>query len=74
MNIKEQVENNQKVRFQFYRDGILYYKTEKGLLFEVPISDTGMGCFNSEDRAILFMRWIRKQLEANEIGMLDCVK
>lgn len=71
MNVKEHVINDQRVRFQFYRDGILYYKTEKGLLFEVPISDTGMGCFNAEDRAILFMRWIRKQLESNAEGMKD---
>jgi len=72
MNIKEHVMNDQKVMFSFYRDGILYYKTEKGLLFEVPISDTGTACFNAEDRAMLYMRWIRKQLEANEIGQAEC--
>lgn len=71
-NVKEHVVNNQKVRFSFYRDGMLYYKTEKGLLFEVPTSDAGTACFNAEDRAILFMRWIRKQLEANEIGRESC--
>jgi hypothetical protein len=71
MNVKEHVINSQKVRFSFYRDGILYYKTDKGLLFEVPISDTGSACFNGEDRAMLYMRWIRKQLEANEEGMKD---
>jgi len=71
-NVKEHVINDQKVKFSFYRDGILYYKTEKGLLFEVPISDTGSGCFNAEDKAMLFMRWIRKQLEANEIGKESC--
>ena len=67
--VKEYVVNDQKVRFSFYREGILYYKTEKGLLFEVPISDTGNGCFNVEDRAMLFMRWIRKQLKANAEGL-----
>lgn len=71
-NAKEHVVDDQKVRFEFYRDGILYYKTEKGLLFEVPISDAGTACFNAEDRAILFMRWIRKQLEANELGKESC--
>ena len=70
--IKKHVENNQIVRFQFYRAGILYYETEKGLLFEVPISDCGDACFNREDKAILFMRWIRKQLEANEEGKREC--
>jgi len=71
-NVKEHVVDDQKVKFSFYRDGILYYKTEKGLLFEVPASDAGTACFNAEDRAILFMRWIRKQLEANEIGKESC--
>ena len=68
-SVKDHVCNNQKVYFSFYREGILYYKTEKGLLFEVPISDTGSGCFNSEDRAMLFMRWIRKQIAANQEGL-----
>jgi len=69
MKVKEHIINNQKVKFAFYRDKILYYKTEKGLLFEVPISDTGNGCFNAEDKALLFMRWIRKQIEANKEGL-----
>ena len=63
LNIKEHVKDNQKVRFKFYRSGILYYETEKGLIFEVPISDTGDAVFNLEDKAIIFMRWIRKQIE-----------
>jgi len=69
--VKGHVVNDQKVYFSFYREGILYYKTENGLLFEVPISDTGNGCFNAEDRAMLFIRWIRKQLKANEEGLKD---
>ncbi len=31
--------------------------------FPVPISDCGDGTFNAEDKAILYMRYIRKQLE-----------
>jgi hypothetical protein len=64
LNVKDHVNNDQKVVFQFYRSNILYYKTEKGLVFEVPISDCGDACFNNEDKAILYMRWIRKQIEA----------
>ena len=70
-SVKEHVINDQKVNFSFYRDGILYYKTEKGLLFEVPISDAGSGCFNGQDKAVLFMRWIRKQIESNNQGLKD---
>ena len=72
MNVKEHVNNNQKVHFQFYRQGVLYYKTDKGLLFEVPISECDDACFNNEDRAMPFMKWIRAQLKRNEEGMREC--
>jgi hypothetical protein len=68
----EYVKNNKKVYFDFYRDSALWYKTECGLLFEVPINDTGKGVFKSEDRAMSYLRWIRKQLEANRAGMIEC--
>jgi hypothetical protein len=48
------------VRFQFYRDGNLWYVTECGFLFPVPISDIGNATFLVQDKAILFMRYIRK--------------
>jgi hypothetical protein len=63
-SVKEHVNNGQRVRFKFYRAGILYYETEKGLVFEVPVSDCGDACFKDEDKAMLYMRWIRKQIEA----------
>ena len=69
--ILEHVRNNQKVHFKFYRMGILYYETEKGLLFEVPISDAGTGIFNAEDKAINYMRWIRPQLRKNAEALAE---
>jgi hypothetical protein len=60
--LKEMVVNNQTVRFSFYRDGQLWYETECGFRFPVPIEDAGTATFLAEDRAILFMRYIRKQL------------
>ena len=62
--LKEMIVNNQKVRFSFYRDGQLWYETECGFRFPVPIEDVGTATFLAEDRAILFMRYIRKQLAA----------
>jgi hypothetical protein len=61
--IKEMVENNQKVRFSFYRDGQLWYATECGFEFPVPILEAGTATFFAEDKAILFMRYIRKHME-----------
>lgn len=64
-NIKEMVKDK-KVRFTFYRTGELFYKTECGFEFPVPIHDTGSGIFKAEDKAILFMRYIRKHIESIE--------
>lgn len=61
--LRQMVENGQKVRFQYYRDRELWYATECGFEFPIPIDDTGTGLFKVEDRAILFMRWIRKHQE-----------
>jgi hypothetical protein len=65
MNIKDCVVG--KVKFQFYRKGDLYYKCENGFVFPVPIDDTGDASFNDEDKAMLFMRWIRKALAEQNI-------
>ena len=62
-NLKDMVKDNKKVYFDFYRQGELWYKTECGFHFPVPIEDTGTGIFLSEDKALLFMRYIRKHLE-----------
>ena len=55
-----------RVKFQYYREGNLYYQTETGVLFAVPISDTAEATFLAEDKAILFMRYLRKHFEALE--------
>ena len=64
--LKEMVVNNQKVRFSFYRDGQLWYETECGFRFPVPIEEAGTATFLAEDRAILFMRYLRKYMAALE--------
>lgn len=61
MTLKDLVKGK-KVQFRLYRDGELWYATEDGFEFPVPISDTGTGIFKAEDGAIQYMRWIRKQL------------
>lgn len=66
--LKEMVNNNQKVRFAFYRDGQLWYTTECGFRFPVPIAEAGTATFLAEDRALLFMRYIRKQVELVQAG------
>lgn len=62
-NIKEMVSDSKKVSFLFYRLNELWYETETGFKFPVPISDTGDGVFNYEEKAILLMRYIRKHVK-----------
>lgn len=62
MNIKERVSAGKKVRFVRYQNSELWYVTDDGFEFPVPISDTGTGVFTVEDKAVLFMRWIRQQM------------
>ena len=71
MSIKEMVSDGKKVKFMFYRQKELWYKTETGFEFPVPIDDTGDGVFLVEDKAILFMRYIRKHLASIEKARLE---
>jgi len=60
------VSGDKQVTFVGYQNKELWYKTECGFEFPVPIEDTGNAEFKSKDRAMLFMRWIRKHLAAIE--------
>lgn len=62
-SLKEMVSNNQQVTFVKYLDGNLYYKTKCGFEFPVPISDIGNATFHAKDKAMLFMRYIRKHID-----------
>jgi len=56
-----------KVTFQYYRKGFLYYSCDNGFNFPVPTDDCGDASFNREDKAMLFMRYIRKELKAQDV-------
>lgn len=51
------------VSFMYYQKNELWYKTENGFEFPVPIDDTGDAQFNPSDKGLFFMRWIRKHVE-----------
>ncbi|NCQ51637.1 hypothetical protein GW796_07040 [archaeon] len=65
MNIKEMVNNNKKVNFVKYHNLELWYVTECGFEFPIPISpsETGDTPFLAQDKAMLFMRWIKKHID-----------
>lgn len=60
MDIKECIKG--QVTFEYYRKNELWYKCENGFMFPVPIEDIGDATFMAKDKAMLFMRYIRKQL------------
>ena len=67
MNIKDIVKDN-TVRFLRYRKGFAYYAVrvpteDASFSFPVPLDDIGDATLEAEDKAILFMRYIRKALE-----------
>ena len=62
-NLKDMVAGNKLVTFTEYRKGNLWYETECGFEFPVPVDDIGDGIFKAQDRAMLFMRYIRKHLD-----------
>jgi len=67
MNIKDIVKDNE-VAFAKLRQGIAYYTVRvpsEGVdyMFPVPLSDVGEATLLAKDKALVFMRYIRKALE-----------
>ncbi len=73
MNIKDIVKG-QNAHFVFYRDKALFYETDNGFQFPVPIGDAGSATFNSEEKAILLMRYIRKHLAQTQAAKSEQVQ
>jgi len=61
MNITDIV-RNKKARFVQFREGNFIYQTEDGFQFPVPLAEVGSATLLAEDKALFFMRWIRKHL------------
>jgi hypothetical protein len=60
--IKDLVKDGKQVTFKFYKAGELWYSTDCGFEFPVPIDDVGDATFLAQDKAILLMRYIRKHM------------
>jgi hypothetical protein len=67
MDVKEIVRDNE-VRFERYRQGHMYYRVRvpaerADFVFPVPLSDIGDATLLATDKAIVFMRYIRRALD-----------
>jgi hypothetical protein len=65
-SIKELVSNDRQLSFVRYCDGELWYATDDGFEFPVPVADIGGATFLARDKALLFMRYMRKHLQVIE--------
>ena len=66
--IKDMVSEGKKVRFIYWRANELWYTTECGFEFPVQTHDAGTATFLAEDKAIFYMRYIRKHMKNIEEG------
>lgn len=60
IDIKRAVSENRKVTLTHVHAGSIWYETEFGEAFPVPISDMGEATFHAEEKALLLMRYMRK--------------
>lgn len=70
-SIKDMVKDGKKVVFTRFKEGDLWYRTECGFEFPVPVDDTGTATFLPEDRAMMFMRYIRKHIAFLEKAKIE---
>lgn len=67
MNIKDIVKNN-TVTFVKLRHQVAYYRVvELGLVFPVPLEDIGDATLWDTEKAITYMRYIRKAIADNTL-------
>jgi hypothetical protein len=60
IDIKKAIANNSLVTFSHYVDKQLWYQTVQGDCFPVPIEDLGTATLYPSEKAILYMRYMRK--------------
>lgn len=62
LNLKSILNENMRVKFDFYRDGALWYSTMNGFQFPVPINTLHQSTIlKSNDKATNFSYYIKKQ-------------
>lgn len=51
----------QRVKFDYFRDGNLWYSTINGFQFPVPVNTTSGTIYKATDKAENFKYWIKKE-------------
>lgn len=62
INLKSILNDNIRVKFDFFRDGCLWYSTMNGFEFPVPVNSlAGTTILKATDKATNFSYYIKKQ-------------
>lgn len=69
LNLKDLVKDTNVVFLEYRKGNLWYAVVGKDFKFPVPIEDTGDGVFFAHDKAMLFMRYIRKHLDQISSGV-----
>lgn len=65
LNLKSLLNDNMRVKFDFFRDGALWYSTQNGFQFPVPVKTlAGTTVLKANDKATAFSYYIKKQFNA----------
>ncbi|RYD85379.1 MAG: hypothetical protein EOP84_02720 [Verrucomicrobiaceae bacterium] len=51
-----------------YRQGVLWYETDTGFVFPIPVNDLGTAEMKPVEKSSLLMRWVRIQFESDANG------
>lgn len=61
LNLKSILNDNMRVKFDFYRDGALWYSTMNGFQFPVPVRTLAVtSILKANDKATAFNYYIKK--------------
>ena len=60
MSLNSILTPTQRVKFDYYRDGNLWYSTINGFQFPVPVNTTLVTVYLANDKAEKFKYWIKR--------------
>lgn len=63
LSLKDMVGGDKQVRFAYAFEGELWYVAENGFEFPVPMEHAHTARMHAQERAMLFMRYIRDHLQ-----------
>ena len=67
LNLKNILNDNMRVKFDFYRDGALWYSTINGFQFPVPVNTLHQSTIlKANDKAVNFSYYIKKYYNENK--------